>query len=71
MGNNELIEQILSVMQTLVLYGFYQEPSIRDGVIKALRHILDGKNDKPHEGMEYTESMHYMYVCWYNTRCNS
>ena len=68
MGNNELIEQILSVMQTLVLYGFYQEPSRRDGVVKALQRILDGKNDKPHEGAKHSESMD---VPCYNIRCNT
>ena len=67
MGNNELIEQILSLMQTLVSYGFYQEPSARDSVIKALQRILDGKNDKPHEGMK--QSTCYPCIMYLNIRC--
>ena len=56
MGKNELLEQILSVMEPLVSYGFFWKPDEIKTIIETLLDIMDGKNDRPSIGMKYIES---------------
>ena len=46
-GKNELLEQMLSVMEPLVSYGFYWDPIKIREIIEILLEIIDSKNDRP------------------------
>ena len=50
-GKNELLEQILSVMEPLVSYGFFWQPDEIRSIIETLLDIMDGKSDRPAIGM--------------------
>ena len=50
-GKNELLEQILSVMEPLVSYGFFWEPDEIRSIIETLLDIMDGKSDRPSIGI--------------------
>ena len=50
MGHNEFLEQILSVLELLVAYGFFKHPTEIRNAIEALLGIIDGRTDKPFKG---------------------
>ena len=49
MGKNELLEQILSVTESLVSYGCFEPTEI----IETLLCIMDGKTDRPSKSKYY------------------
>lgn len=46
-GQNELLEQMLSVMEPLVAYGFFWDPVEITKTVEILLDVMDSKNDRP------------------------
>ena len=64
MEENKLLAHVLSVLSLLVKYGYYDDPSDVNDVLKPLIAILDGRSDLPFpkETSTSTYCSHHKYV---------